>query len=164
MLYNDTSTLHTQYHIHLHSLYNIAIVPATYIPPLEFSAYVKELHKDADKGFNIQFNSLEENSATSLPCNVAVRQENSAKNRYHNILPCKLSIEYENDAAEMRICVYNHCTFSTDDSTRIVLSKTEKRHSDYINASWINVSTKTSTQKSVHICVDTYCTHVYISY
>ena len=59
------------------------------IPPSEFGAYVKGLHKDADKGFSLQYAALQAHSPTLLPCKAAQRDRNITKNRYNNILPCK---------------------------------------------------------------------------
>ena len=60
----------------------------TDVPPSEFAAYVKELHKDADKDFSQQYVSLQTHTPKLLPCKAAELEENAEKNRYHNILPC----------------------------------------------------------------------------
>ena len=52
------------------------------VPPVEFSVYVKELHKDCDRGFSQQFTALQAHSPTSIPCGAAKLEKN---NRYHNI-------------------------------------------------------------------------------
>ena len=55
----------------------------------EFAAYVKDLHRDADKGFSQQYMALQAHSPRSLPCTTAQLEKNLPKNRYNNILPCK---------------------------------------------------------------------------
>lgn len=62
------------------------------VQPSEFAAYVKELHKDVDKGFSQQYAALEAHSPKPLPSAAAQLDINANKNRYHNILPCKYCV------------------------------------------------------------------------
>ena len=59
------------------------------VPLSEFAGYVKELHRDADRGFSQQYSALQTHSDSALPCKAAELNANEVKNRYPNILPCK---------------------------------------------------------------------------
>ena len=79
------------------------------IPPSEFSAYVKELHRDADKGFGQQYAALQAHSPALPPCKAAQRDCNIAKNRYNNILPCKHPSHSLWSYSHFGVCgIYNH--------------------------------------------------------
>ena len=78
------------YRENLSTLYSLTVHEAIAdVPPQEFSAYVKELHRDADRGFSLQFAALQAHSPTSIPCHTSQLDKNMDKNRYQNILPCQ---------------------------------------------------------------------------
>ena len=108
------------------------------VPPVEFSVYVKELHKDCDRGFSQQFTALQAHSPTSIPCGAAKLEKNRIVTTTSFLvsemcipsLSC-YTVAYQN--------IYT-IVIVADDSTRVILSSAHKKHSDYINASWINAS------------------------
>lgn len=58
------------------------------VPIAEFAAHVKELHREADKGFCQEYSSLQRESY-EFPCTAATLECNDEKNRYTNTFPCK---------------------------------------------------------------------------
>ena len=64
---------------------------------------------------------------------------NRKKNRFANISACKLlaiySFAYEKSRNK---CLFSH--LNTDDDNRVILNKLEEGDSDYINASYVDVS------------------------
>ena len=65
-------------------------------------------------------------------CSNAVEEYNCDKNRYEDKLPCKCIIS--------EIVSFNNTYFYTDNNSRPRLRETSSEGSDYINASFIDVS------------------------
>ena len=64
----------------------------TDIPVSRFASHVKKLHMEADKGFSIEFSSLQKQKCT-FPNTASQLPSNKKKNRYPNILPCEYLTE-----------------------------------------------------------------------
>ena len=68
---------------------------------------------------------------------------NRKKNRFANISACKLlaislQLAYGNNEQSRNKCLFSH--LNTDDYNRVILNKLEECDSDYINASYVDVS------------------------
>ena len=96
----------------------------------DFAQHMALLRSDMEEGFKMEYESLDmaEWEFTQYNAKVTV---NKNKNRYINIIPCKLLH-----------CITNVLNdVSLDDHSRVVLNiQDNTAGSDYINASFVNVS------------------------
>ena len=99
----------------------------------EFTEHLAMLQANMCEQFQIDYNSL--GSETEYTFHAAKLPVNVNKNRYKNILPCNSIYKYLKQ-------FYLKCSF-VDDHSRVVLKLEDKcPGSDYINASFIDVSKK----------------------
>ena len=102
------------------------------------------LRSDMEEGFKMEYESLDmaEWEFTQYNAKVTV---NKNKNRYINIIPCKLCVLY---CSTLTMYVFS------DDHSRVVLNiQDNTAGSDYINASYVNVSNYISVYGVCVVCV-----------
>ena len=71
---------------------------------------------------------------------IALIPQNRARNRFGNIFPCK------HTTLELNVhgCIQELCVFFSDNFNRVVLKDIpQEEHSDYINASYVDVCKNT---------------------
>ena len=80
---------------------------------------------------------------------------NREKNRFANISACKLlaiySFAYGNNEKSRNKCLFSH--LNTDDDNRVILNKLEEGDSDYINASYVDVSIHVYNPVTTESCI-----------
>uniref|UniRef100_A0A8B9VCH6 protein-tyrosine-phosphatase n=1 Tax=Anas zonorhyncha TaxID=75864 RepID=A0A8B9VCH6_9AVES len=113
-------------------------------PPLPVDKLEEEINRrmaDDNKLFREEFNALPA-CPIQATCEAASKEENKEKNRYVNILPSQAPLQKTSFPAPcVFIFLMPTCHFSPDDHSRVHLTPVEGvPDSDYINASFINVS------------------------